>query len=583
MHFLLFLTVLVASSPSWAQGIDDLMPVSGFLAVAAGDMELLDRSMNRSSLNCDPAGSPAPAAAPLIRELPIYDSAETGWRFSVQVNMGGPRGALGRHLQDAPSGQLTNELSEFISRDFGSYEQRMAAVGELCAGKSELERIQLGSILGGRLGGIYDYDRANNGPNSGSVVSPADQWQALRNGGQAGVCRDASLTVAHFLNACGFRAEQMSLESYRTAGSGHQVVTVRDSNGQAYTINWSELIVQDEDNRVAGAPSPNIVNTDIFVTSFDPITGEQREQRRTELGEVLQAVTGGRVSDPNYLPQLLRLEATNGVLSANVFATETQRGDFAKGAALYYNNGSSDGVFTVNAGVAYASNRRETDDLSQDLLYFQAEIGFRPVITLHDQGVNRWTLTPEARLSTEMYVARNRVGTESGTSGNIMGDATIGATLAVESGDWAAWFGGDANVGLTTQRWNSEKPGRDGTGVRPGAGAFLNSAHLYGGASVRVGETWVTGTGQYVYSRSQTEQHYSLSARDGEDRFRVATTYSVYQRGPSGAMGREDYVSFSAGRTWKFEKRSLSLDANVSLPVLGQARNTAVGLTLTLR
>ena len=141
---------------------------------------------------------------------------------------------------------LGSELDQLISREFESHEDRMAAMAELCQGLSETQRIYLVSNLGQRLAGIYDYGRTGGQGNSGTVVNPDMQWNAMRNtlAGDptaAGVCRDAVSTSAEFASQCGFDKSQIRIKGYRTVGGGHQIVRIVGENGEVYNLNWSEL------------------------------------------------------------------------------------------------------------------------------------------------------------------------------------------------------------------------------------------------------------------------------------------------------------------------------------------------------
>lgn len=222
-------------------------------------------------------------------ELVLIDKKEeklSPWKFSVRSTLTGPKGKLEKNFLNADqTPELKSRLDNIIKSNFISYEDRMKSVAESCSGLSQYQRISMASMLAGRLSNIYDYSRANGG--SDAVIMPEEQWQALKSGTAKGVCRDASLTVSQFLLACGFRKDQVAIKSYRTEDSGHQVTSIKTPDGE-YTINWDELYK----TSIPGAPEPNIPNTGIYYTEFDPETGKMIVQKRTELADALKLLAG---------------------------------------------------------------------------------------------------------------------------------------------------------------------------------------------------------------------------------------------------------------------------------------------------
>lgn len=560
----------------------DLEQLSRVMTIPTMDAVVI-QSSRRSSVRCEDAPLQGPELEPIrIQKKP------SKWLFSVQATLGGPTDTFTKEYLSTNQPVLKNELNAFIRQDFSSYEDRMGAVAELCAGKSDLEKIQLGGILGGQLGNIYDYGRANSGVNSTDYVSSEMQWEALRNGTAAGVCRDAALTITQFLNACGIDPKRMSIDSYRSMSGGHQVVTIRGADGKPYTINWSELYSQNENNRTALAPSPSIVNTDIFYRSYDPITGVIREERRTELGEVLRVVTGGKTDDPNFFPQLLRLEATNGTLGASVFATETQRGDFAKGVSAFYKSESSTGLFVTSVGVAYANNRRDVsispsrnETLEQDIFYMGGDITVRPVITLYEREQTRIALNPSLRMSPEMYYSINRFksGSTSATNMNVRTTGAIGGTVSIEGSGWEAWFGGESQIGFSRNKYNTQRA-TDSDSPLGGAGFYQTSWSLTGGGSVKTGDVDVAVSSEMIVSRTDVQKHVGVTLKDTNDRWRLGAVYSIYDR----RYGtREDYIGVEGEKTWSLERvGDISLGASVQTAIAGRD-DTAAKVTLKWR
>tara|TARA_R110000868_G_scaffold159516_1_gene388386 strand:- start:2559 stop:4370 length:1812 start_codon:yes stop_codon:yes gene_type:complete len=524
---------------------------------------------------------------------PQADS-ESPWRFSVMFSMGGPRDALQKHYAEkGPEYQaLGQELDLFIANNYATYDARMSGAKELCNGKSEMEKIALASNLGSRLSNIYDYDRIDNGPNTGIVVKPQDQWNALhaRAGGdysaKAGVCRDASLSVSQFLLACGFSKDQVAIEGYRTVGGGHQVTSVRTSDGQVYTINWSELYNSDEAAGANPAPNPNLVNSGLFYTVYDPENGTIVEKRRTELGEVLKAVTGGSVEDPNYLPGLIRVEAGYGVLSANVFQTTTARGDFAQGVAAYVKKDELFGFLDISAGVAYANNTRDIAtsptsavELSQEIVYGQIEGRFViPDLYLFDRDDRSLALRPSAVVMTEGYFSSSRIDSDE-AEGNMgmFSQGTLGLDALYNNGRLGAYVGGEVDVGLE-RRFNTQQGTSDQAGDYGGITAFTNSYNIHGGVSWSGDRFTTAATADHTIARSGTRTSLGATLMDHESNASYSAVYSVYDRN----FGRrEDFIVLRAEKDFRIERiGTVNLGLQTNIPLADDFNQASVGLSL---
>ena len=129
------------------------------------------------------------------------------YKFEVAFvsSFGGEFSNLEKQLENESQDykDVGKDMRDFIAKDYASFADREAAMEELCAGKSEKERLALVSHLSKKLAGIYDYQRAGGGPNSGYVVSSEMQWNALNQKSKgvdaaSGVCRDAISTVSAF-------------------------------------------------------------------------------------------------------------------------------------------------------------------------------------------------------------------------------------------------------------------------------------------------------------------------------------------------------------------------------------------------
>lgn len=564
------------------------------MLISAGDVDSLTLARTSQAGPCLDGNVPNEPQAIDLGLVP-EENPDSKWRFSVMMTMGGPRDGLAKNYaqKDDRYREMGAVVDGLILTNYNSYEDTMSAVKAACDGKSEHDKIAMASNLGSRLSSIYDYDRIDNGPNVNMVVSSQNQWDALRsraNGDMqatSGVCRDASLTVSQFLMACGFKNNQVSIEGYRTVGGGHQVTSVRTSDGEVYTINWSELYSSDETSNANPAPNPNLINSGLYYTVYDPETGEVRETRRTELGEVLKSVAGGTPDDPNYLPGLIKLEAGYGVITANVFKTQTARGDIAQGIATYIEKDNVFGILDISAGVAFAHNERSIatsptreSELSQNIVYAQIEGRFNiPDITLVDRENQTLALRPSAVVSTEGYYSSSRVDdTTPEANGDMFTQATVGLDALYNNGRVGAFVGGEIDYTIQSGRYNNERgtPGEDGS--QGGIHAFANSYNVHGGISYD-GERFTTAlTGEYTIARSGSRSAIGTTIMDQETNSSYSAVYSVYNRNYG---TREDFIILRAERDFEIQRMgTVNIGLESRLPVANDFNQATVGLSL---
>ncbi len=571
--------------------------VGEIMLISAGDVDSLALARDRGIEPCPEALTDEQFEQPRIDlGLTPEDTEESPWRFSVMMTMGGPRDGLAKNYatKDESYREMGSVLDGIIAQDFSSHEQRMNAVKQACAGRSEHEKIAMASNLGSRLSSIYDYDRIDNGPTSNTVVSSENQWQALNaraNGdysATSGVCREASLSVSQLLLACGFSPGQVSIEGYRTVGGGHQVTTVRTSDGEAYTINWSELYASDESAGANPAPNPNLPNTGLFYTVYDPQTGEVRERRRTELGEVLRVVAGGNAEDPNYLPGLIKLEAGYGVISANVFKTETARGDVAQGIATYIEGDNVFGILDISAGVAFANNERTVatsptreTELSQNIVYGQIEGRFNfPDITLVDRDEQTLSLRPSAVVTTEGYFSSDRQDSNDAEgNGGMNSEATVGLDALYNRGRIGAYIGGEIDYNIMSRRFNNERGDVGQDGSDGGVHAFANTYNVHGGISYD-GDRFTTAlTGDYTIARSGTRTALGATLMDHGNSSSYSAVYSLYDRNYG---TREDFVILRAERDFEIQRMgTVNVGLESRIPIANDFNQATVGLSFT--
>ncbi len=593
--FLIFSSSLFAQDPY--QGLEESFRELGeVMLISAGDVDSIALARSPGIEPCPEGGIEQQSEEPIIDlGLTPEDTDESPWRFSVMMTMGGPRDGLAKNYVDRNQNyrEMGGIVDGLIKQEFSSHEQRMNAVTEACAGRSEIDRISMASTLGSRLSDIYDYNRIGDGNNADIVVSSNSQWNALReraNGNRqatSGVCRDTSLTVSQFLIACGFSRDQVSIEGYRTVGGGHQVTTIRTSEGEAYTINWSELYSSEENAAVNAAPNPNLPNTGLYYSVYDPVSGEIKERRRTELGEVLRVVAGGNAEDPNYLPGLIKLEAGYGVLSANIFKTETARGDVAQGIASYIEADNVFGILDISAGVAFAHNERTVaitatreSEISQNIVYGQMEGRFNfPDLTLVDRGAHSLSLRPSAVITTEGYYSSDRQdGADAETNVDMNTESTVGLDAIYNFGRVGAYVGGEIDYNILQRKYNNER-GEDGEqGSDGGIHAFANTYNVHGGISYN-GDRYTTAlTGDYTIARSGSRTAIGATMIDNVSNSSYSAVYSLYDRNYG---TREDFVILRAEKDFEIQRMgTVNVGFESRIPIASDFEKASVGLSL---
>lgn len=571
-----------SASPLTAMGTTgiDLLKIGEVMLVTNDDV---DSIATLNSLKYEPCfdGSSFDQIGTSTTPILVEDTKvnESEWKFSVRTSFGGQRDKLEKHHQAVSANRADNRrrLDGIINGDFENYGQRRAAIAEMCSGMSEAERIDTASLLATRLSGIYDYSRSNGG--STEYIAPEQQWQALQTGEAEGVCRDAALTVSHFLSSCGFDPSKIEIQGYRTVGGGHQVVSVTDSSGDTYTINWSELFVQDESAIVSSSPNPSLINTGLFHTVYDPETGEVRSRERTELGLALKDLTGGEV-DPNLLPQINALEASNGSLAFALFNIETLRGDSAVGGAGSMKT-ETKGEFVSNTtsfGLGILKNEREiplsaTEDgkLEQTLVYMQFSQNFKidtPILK-GGEGSPSLSLKSNAGFGLEGFYSMNQAGDDKGNNFDIMAQPYVGSDLVLELENLAAYAGGNVIMNVTPYRTNSQSKK---------IGFSVQEYTIHGGVALDHGRITSEASTAYTIAHGYSTFSSGLGIKgntDGEKKFTpTATTgYTLYNHN-SGLQ--QSYIRSNLGGTFRIDNAGKAIDFNagVQVPIGTQFRGT---------
>lgn len=318
-----------------------------------------------------------------------------------------------------------------VAANAGSHTERLAMISQGCAGLSDQEKILFGVQLGSRLSGIYDYSRIDGGPNVNKVVTTEMQWAAIRNGTDEGVCRDAALTLAEALVACGIDPERIRIHAYRSESGGHQVTTIRNADGSMDTINWSEWTHSTStDPTATQSVDPNIVNTGISERIFDS-KGRLIGQRQTGLGALLMNVAGGENDDPYYVPALKMLELEYGALSGGAFVGRTDLGMEVQGAKIGYADDLGKSVRAEGA-IVYAATQRDSDlsfrDYKQNVIYMRYLVAYYPE---WNWKISAWNFEAKAKVGAEFTgaILYNGFGYEKDLNGDYAAWVPAGAKI----------------------------------------------------------------------------------------------------------------------------------------------------------
>lgn len=278
---------------------------------------------------------------------------------------------------------LKNDIED-LAINFDNHLERKESIADLCSNKSIEEKVIMARHLSKLTSEIYDYSKADSKKVT-EAVEPKDQWNAislfLNNDSSvvesSGICRDMSRTVSDFLISCGVPKSCIEIQSYRSTSGGHQVVQI-GCNEEIYTINWSELYTTDNQEVINIDLNPNIFNTGLQVTTYDPETGEVIDSKQTELGHIMSSVVGGKTNDPFYIPQVIMLEAQYSILTLGAFKSTLLRGDELAGIKAVLEKSPFQWMH-LKAGLSYARNSIEPNGelvnstIDQDIFYYSID------------------------------------------------------------------------------------------------------------------------------------------------------------------------------------------------------------------
>jgi hypothetical protein len=514
------------------------------------------------------------------------------WKFRFQSSFGTNDYQFDKNFMSVNSAE--RELRQHIkdaATNYTDHGDRLQFLSQKCKGLSEENVIRMGRYLSDQLSDIYDYERIGKGPNVDDVVGSADQWTALRNrytqnGGDTtkGVCRDMADTVSEMLRTCGIPKERIGINAYRTATGGHQVVDILGENGKTYVINWSELY-ETENDQFNTAINPNLMNTGIVTTRYDSETGKVIDERYTELGHILASVTGGRVHDEDYIPNLIQMEANYSVLTAGAYMAETQRGDMLKGVKLAYDQRPLKWLH-LGAGVTYAHNTLAYEqydnfdrEIDQHILFFQffgeIDIPELQLLKRENSGLY-WKNNVEVSGAMANYWT-SIDGNKQGSNFDSTFGGKVQTGLIFRSNKVDIEAGAGIDFGINDKRFNHEMDGYLNGGQYPSPflrGKFVNARATLKGDRF----DWTLSGKAYFYSYGGI-QKLNLRLQD-KKKFGI---YDVGVLNYNDVLGFNDtYVTAGVRKQWDIKDVGwLSLGAQVQVPMRPDPLNGVNGM-LTL-
>lgn len=548
------------------------------IAVSEKDIEtlqLIEDVKNPKEADCPPEMKQTPKPSMLIADNSKEKSSP--WKFALHTTLTGPKGKIEKNVLTADnSAVVTNRLNDIIKGTYSSYEARMKAVSEKCNGLNDYQKISMASQLGGKLGNIYDFSRAGGGSNA--VVTPEEQWQALKSGQAAGVCRDAALTLSQFLLACGFKKDQVAIKSYRSEGAGHQVTSIKTASGE-YTINWSELYQTDGTQ----APNPNLANTGLYYSTYDPQTGKIIEERRTDFGNALKMLAGGTPSDPTYSPQMILFEAANdNGITAKLFHYEDETGNVANGVAgsKVIHTGGERSFTHLAFGAALLRNERDVPvnntnwKLTQNMFYIQGEAKIQKEFPIIKGEKTKLSVAPYAAGGFDFMMASNNFnGYKSGIN-SMSTETKAGGTIYFDRDPIKAYLAAEAVVNYTDKYYNTEN-GKSESGV------YINRYSIQGGASWEKGHVVASAHTNFIISQLEKQTIVGVGVADKKTSTSCQAIYTVYNRVES---TREDFLISRCSKDFSIAKiGKATIDISTKTALATKKTTLMIGATIPLQ
>ena len=501
---------------------------------------------NEIKKECDPNEENLSIQAKSLPTLKIEGSGE--WRVKVQYSVTGPKSKplMKEYLTDHGD-EVYSKLDTIINGDYENYEDRRKTISKVCEGTSFEEKLRLGSALGAKLSRIYDYSRADGGSNE--AISAEEQWQGLKSKKAVGVCRDASITISQFLISCGIPENKIRIDEYQTLESGHQVTSIYDENGDLYTINWSELYKHKDNGLFMPGARPKIINSGLVHREYNPESGKVLNEGLTELGEILKVSAGGKSSKPHYVPDILKLELGYNNFNVNLFKGTTEIGDEVSGAGLYYQAGSEQAEYFLNAGFSVAKSSREeqfnqnlTDTLEQKLVVVNLTTQYSPSYNILNVGDTEIKFKPKVGYEVDFYNTSNTFNNESGSSSDAIMQGTLGGKVEAKKDAVDIWASIDKKYNYVRNANNSEQDGKSQAGIVP-MRTLVEAGVRFNGDGYSI-ETY----GQSEVSKLERNNAVGFKVANNNYNTDGEVTYITYSREN---IPKKKYIVTKVGTSWK--------------------------------
>lgn len=233
------------------------------------------------------------------------------------------------------------------------------------------DKLLIASHFGGKFGDDYNYDRADNGPASGGIVTIETMLTNLSNTNPGGVCRDVTRAQAQILTELGIDKKSIYNLSYATATGFHAVTLVQDPTNKTgiYKINYDYL------THNQGLTGPTALNMDGTLadvgTAFKvyDADGSPIAAIPSELGQIFREVTGSSSINTAATKYSIRKSIIESrYVNATLFQGKMSgTGDDFTGVALDRQFKFRKGRDNYEIGVAVISREgREREDITFD-------------------------------------------------------------------------------------------------------------------------------------------------------------------------------------------------------------------------
>ncbi|MFN8369248.1 MAG: hypothetical protein U0T83_01350 [Bacteriovoracaceae bacterium] len=274
------------------------------------------------------------------------------------------------------------------------------------------EKIKMTQLFGQIFANNYDYSRAKNDSLNSKNVSCEEILSAVKNGTDAGVCRDISLCMSKLLSKMG--VGKTYVVGYATLGGGHATVVTQNPNNakDIRIINYANAISNNGLSSGAAltqtSDMPNVgVSFKVFNTEGKPVANVP-----SSVGKALEAQTviGKIQNDPfdthSNLTNLTLTYNSKGntekyslakgvtekgvpiVVAFKVFHGETEADETLSGASAVLNVGDKNGnIVSGSIGVAGGGiNKKnpESFNISASYIYVNSTINVNPKLKAND-------------------------------------------------------------------------------------------------------------------------------------------------------------------------------------------------------